>query len=393
MPETLYDFAREVGVPVGLLSDNAESETSNKVKEWLRQYCVYDWQSEPHQQNQNPAERRIQEVKATTNIVMDRTATPTCLWFLAMAYVVYILNRLSHSELGNRTPIEKGFGVTPDISAALQFEWYEQVYYLDNDESFPHTKEQRGRFVGISEHVGDALTYQILTDDTEQVIHRSVVRSAMDPHTANQRASFPTEDGEGEDVAANEGPITSLADDLPVDSSEVKFPVIDPHDLVGAVVPLEYEGDPYRATVAEHRGLNEDGDHEYLLTIGEGAREQLMTYQDLVRLLNKVYGEEEAEDGENRWTFTDIKHHRRSRTNGWEVLIHWDTGEETWEPLHVIAKDDPITCAKYAKENSLLDQPGWKRFRRLAKTDKRYIRMMRRAAVAKRNGSRGQETK
>ena len=35
-------------------------------------------------------------------------------------------------------------------------------------------------------------------------------------------------------------------------------------------------------------------------------------------------------------------------------------GEATSEPLQDIAKDDPMTCAIYSKENGLLDMPGWK---------------------------------
>ena len=36
----------------------------------------------------------------------------------------------------------------------------------------------------------------------------------------------------------------------------------------------------------------------------------------------------------------------------------------------VLAADDPVTCATYFKENDLLYNDGWKRFRHLAKRDK-----------------------
>ena len=32
----------------------------------------------------------------------------------------------------------------------------------------------------------------------------------------------------------------------------------------------------------------------------------------------------------------------------WNVQNQWETGENTFEPLSVIAADDPITCAAYA---------------------------------------------
>jgi len=46
--------------------------------------------------------------------------------------------------------------------------------------------------------------------------------------------------------------------------------------------------------------------------------------------------------------------------------VECETGEVTYEPLDVISADDPVTCAVYARDNDLLDQPGWKCFKKLA---------------------------
>ena len=54
----------------------------------------------------------------------------------------------------------------------------------------------------------------------------------------------------------------------------------------------------------------------------------------------------------------------------YNVQVEWETGEITFEPLSVIAADDPVTCAAYAKENDLLAVEGWCRFRNLAKKNK-----------------------
>ena len=70
-------------------------------------------------------------------------------------------------------------GSTPDISALLQFDFYEPVYYKTEESHFPSTSnEESGCFVGISEHIGHALTFMILTDDTQKIIHHLVVCSA-----------------------------------------------------------------------------------------------------------------------------------------------------------------------------------------------------------------------
>ena len=42
----------------------------------------------------------------------------------------------------------------------------------------------------------------------------------------------------------------------------------------------------------------------------------------------------------------------------YNVQVEWETGEITFEPLSIIAADDPVTCAAYAKENDLLVLEG-----------------------------------
>ena len=49
------------------------------------------------------------------------------------------------------------------------------------------------------------------------------------------------------------------------------------------------------------------------------------------------------------------------------VLVQWEDRTKTWEPLSVIATDDPITCAEYASDNYLLNTLGWKRIRKFAR--------------------------
>ena len=39
-------------------------------------------------------------------------------------------------------------------------------------------------------------------------------------------------------------------------------------------------------------------------------------------------------------------------------MVEWESGEVTYEPLTLISKDDPITCATYAKKHDLLDTTG-----------------------------------
>jgi hypothetical protein len=53
-------------------------------------------------------------------------------------------------------------------------------------------------------------------------------------------------------------------------------------------------------------------------------------------------------------------------------MIEWENGETTTEPLRLIAADNPVMCAIYARHNNLLDLPGWKRFKGLAKRQRKH---------------------
>ena len=70
-------------------------------------------------------------------------------------------------------------------------------------------------------------------------------------------------------------------------------------------------------------------------------------------------------------------------------MVEWETGEITEQSLSLIAADDPVTCAIYAKKHDLLQLDGWKRLKHIAKNQKQLtrainqsnIRQVRRSAV------------
>ena len=64
---TLQDVIRERGAMDKLLSDRAQVEISERVKDILRAYHIGDWQSKPMQQHQNFAEHHYQTVKTSDN--------------------------------------------------------------------------------------------------------------------------------------------------------------------------------------------------------------------------------------------------------------------------------------------------------------------------------------
>ena len=405
MPDTLEDFIRKWGAPEGLFSDNAKAETSHRVKDILRQYNIADFQSEPYYEHQNLAERRIQDVKSMCNTIMDRTGTPEHLWLLCLVYCVMLLNHLATSTLDWRTPIEKCFGVTPDISPFLCFEWYEPVLYHDRDASFPNSKEKFGRFVGVAEHVGDALTFKILTDDTQQIIHRSVVRSARDAANPNLRSTLSPSGGEvparppsltppavgptdaREDDPGESAPRPVLTSEVDaIDPDNLRLPVVDPLDLLGtSFVKADTDsGEQYKTTVL--RQVDDDEDNEpmqakFVVGIGDGDREEIMTYNAILEHLNKhVEATQDQDDGFARHIYKAIVGHKKVKGK-WMLKILWDDESVDWRGLDVMGSDDPVTVARYAYDHDLLEEPGWKRFKKYAKNKQKYIRMLKQARL------------
>jgi hypothetical protein len=87
------------------------------------------------------------------------------------------------------------------------------------------------------------------------------------------------------------------------------------------------------------------------------------------------------EDGEgNVWKFRCITVyqgpllHYNKYYNGslYNVMIEWENGKVTAEPLSVIAKDDPFTCAIYARDNNLLELEGWRHFKSIANRELKF---------------------
>ena len=118
------------------------------------------------------------------------------MWLLCMLYVIDLHNHLACPKLhNNMTPLQHAFGIVPDISKFLQFHWWQRVLYKRDHKAFlSNTVEDIGRFVGIANHIGDILTYQILTDDTQQVIYWSLV-CPLDIANSNIGVLHPPPDG------------------------------------------------------------------------------------------------------------------------------------------------------------------------------------------------------
>ena len=108
-----------------------------------------------------------------------------------------------------------------------------------------------------------------------------------------------------------------------------------------------------------------------------------MSYNDIMTHIS------DDEDELRVWKFKRISSHQgplsdkdpNYKGSKYNVMIEWENGETTSEPLSILAVDDPVTCAIYAKEMNLLDKDGWKRFKGIARRHKKFVRMVNQAKI------------
>ncbi|OEU21625.1 hypothetical protein FRACYDRAFT_167569 [Fragilariopsis cylindrus CCMP1102] len=389
------DRVRQRGCPTGLVADNAPMYRGWKNAVYLRDICISLWQCESKYQHQNYAENRWQTVKRYTNRVMDRSGCPPYVWFLALSYVIFCLNNCVDPNIGegNKSPLQIATFQMTDISPLLYFYFWEPVYYLvdKSEQHFPSkSKEMRGRWVGISEHIGNKMTYKIISDTTGNEICRSAIRTARDNTMKNLREDpneyllgkefeFPLKDENGNAILGDDGkPLVAIAPP--------------PSDLVGRVflTKPDERGEVNRARVVElikdFEGKVEKDMNliKFKLNYDHSSQEDIMSYNEI---LDYIEREQNNEDG-HHWKFrTILGHvhtpvgHKDRMGSDYNVRTAWETGAISVEPLDFLAKDIPVDLAIYAKKFDLLELEGWKRFKRIANRDKHIRRLVKQAKL------------
>jgi Reverse transcriptase (RNA-dependent DNA polymerase) len=399
---TLEDQIRLRGAMDRLLSDRAQSEISKRVKDILRAYAIGEWQSEPNNQHQNPAETRYRTIKEYTNNILNRTGAPPSTWLLCMTYVCHLLNHLACASLDYKIPLTVMDGHTRDISVFQHYYFFQPVYYRFYDSSFPSDNQERsGKWVGIAPNVGDALTYKILSDTTKKIIYTSVIRPGDNPLSENKRCSITTR---GE---IDKKPIVFVRDRFDDVSSGLShrhtpLPMFDPDAMLGRTFLHTMDNGEQLQAKVSRKIMEDDGDPttdniKYLLSIDDNQADEIVSYNEIVEWINNQ-DNTPLMGPEPFYKFRSIighqgpisSNHKDYKGSPYNLLIEWENGESTYEPLESIAQDDPVTCAAYAKKNNLLGTYGWKRFKRIAdqgdtlvRVANQAIRQSRRAMISK----------
>ena len=299
------------------------------------------------------------------------------------------------------------YGITPDISIMLLYTFYQPVCYATHNQCFPSKSQERAAFwVGFGEHCGYAMTHKLLDKITQKIIYRSAVRPIT---KSNHNHRLDIDGGEsGASMGASEGSkptktpkvptvfIRSRQDDA--GPSIIKLiPEFDHDSLIGRtfLLPPQENGERLRAKVTkkvveeiEAADGNRIPNINFILDIGEGKVEELITYNQPLDHLEQAVEQDNSMD-QVLYRFRAIICHEGPlkatdpnwKGSKWNVQIEWETGEITFEPLRVIAADDPITCAAYAKQQNLYNLDGWKRFRHLIKKEKQLTRAIKQSKI------------
>ena len=222
------------------------------------------------------------------------------------------------------------------------------------------------------------MTHKLLDKITQKIIYRSAVRPITKPNP-NHRLDIDGGDS-GASMGDSEGSKPTKTPKVPTvfirSRQDDACPSIikpmrefDPDNLIHRtfLLPPQENGERLRAKVTK-KVVEEieaaDGNRipkiNFILDIGEGKVEELITYNQLLDHLEQADEQDNSMDQDLYRVRALIGHERPLKVTDpnwkgskWNVQIKWETSEITFEPLSVIAADDPITCAAYAKEQNL----------------------------------------
>ena len=247
----------------------------------------------------------------------------------------------------------------------------------------PNLMRREAIGLALSDNQGDHLTWKILTDDTNTIIIRSAVRSATKT-SPNLRLDPPKGEDQPQDLTSDVfvygRPNPDGSDNTPPMS------IINFDDLLERtfLLPMDENGERKRATISEHvkdlcqQQVSREDQLRFKLKIDGDQLDDLISYNQLIKYLEDKTETGPLEDGLYR--FKCITDHKGQYTssdpeyNGssYNLLIEWETGEQTWEPL----------------SNNLLNTPGWKLLKRHARTARRLIRTLKKSKYRQARASR-----
>lgn len=242
-----------------------------------------------------------------------------------------------------------------------------EVYYEDDKKEDGEKKEPSPM---DDPPLSQTPVVETVDEDEDLADHLKQQRGPHDPNPNLEPRRFDTE---------------NLATDLPTE------PGLPPERLIDRtfLMPANEDGTRVRAKIIEAINLHKDGmkDHPELVKfkcLVNDEYEDVVAYNDIVDYI------EQDQTWDGVWKFRKILSHKKVdpkdpdyKGSSYNLLLEWETGQVTSEPLWTGNKHNPgiyaqdrVTVAIYARENGLLNTKGWKLpgIKKLAKTQQRMVR-------------------
>jgi len=394
--------------------------------------------------NQSPAEGVVREVRRRWYRVMFAKKVPSVLWDYGVRWVCETMSRthlMSHRVDGGGVPLQSIVGETVDISEYLDFGFYDWVWYRENGGM---DREQKlARWLGVSHHVGSVMCFWVLQANGEITARSTVWRvTNLEQQTdeVKQRISefnqmvkdrlhgedFPMDGAKPDpdqwaDLMEDDADFRdeffkiygddriAEADDQSKGTDEYSPEVLDSMFLnMELALPRGDDGPTFarvkkRLKDADGKPVGVAHKNPVLDTrmfevefadgttasmaanaIAENLFAQIDAEGNRFVLIDEIIGHRTTGDEVKQAdAFVETKSGRRRRitTKGWEILVRWKDGSETWVPLKDMKESYPVQLAEYAVQARVHEEPAFawwvrdvlrKRERIVAKVKSKY---------------------
>ena len=298
---------------------------------------------------------------------MDYVGCPEKYLLICMEYVVGLLNvhTISKGAIPNSIITRETTNILPYMSVHF---W--QEVFVEK----PKGGKQLAHWCRPKECIDDFLTYWVLRQDTGQLVAHSNICPVKDPVFPNRNECQSL--NPGDTLPPTSKPVVQSISDYFEDS--IHLPVFSPEELVGMTFLHDTRnGQTIHAKVVQQILNRDAADHQaikFLLSMNDGELETIIAYNEL----SDIIVEQQAAQEEGRSDLHSFKkildyqgpfkqHDPKYKGSTWNILVNWEDGTQTWEPLNIIGELDPVTMAKFAMEHDVLNKPGWHFLRRTAK--------------------------
>ena len=413
--ESLSTFIHEIGVPSEIHSDGAKEIAQGQFRKLMNRHSIFHTSTEPYSPWENYAEDCIRLMKNSARYFMQAAQTPIRLLDHALIYACDIRNITATSSVAmkGRTPFEVTLGYSPDISEYTTFSWYQYVWYWEPEKP---QKQLIGRWLGVTDHIGNGLTYKIINSNAE-VLSRSTViklsREDLDNVDIQRRMKALADsiekrigtyevaknlDGQdsmdspymhlfdGDENPHPEELLEFLEDNNIPDADEGRYNDILAEELmdryIGVKVLLPQKGKLQEAQVTSRKRTSDgkmlvgrqDGNplldtRLYNVEFPDGGIGEFSTntiaeslYSNIdeegydLGLLDGIIAHRKLDNAispEDGWYDNNGIRKRVITTKGWELRIKWKDGSTSWIPLKEIKASNPVEVAEYAVSRSI----------------------------------------